>query len=82
MTDLPKAVIVEWKDAKHGYGWQGGNLLVTVDLPSVFSIGWLLEKNRDGVVLAQTWHEQNHAQTITIPRGMIVQIVDLPLEIS
>lgn len=73
----PKVVCVVWLDAKHEYGWQQGNALVDVDVPVCFSVGFLLEKNRVGVKVAQTWNELNHAQTITIPRGMIVKILEI-----
>jgi hypothetical protein len=67
----PKLVLVEWIDACHApSGWLFGEL-PQVDFKPVYSVGFLIEKRTEGILLAQTWFEGDCANIIAIPRGMI-----------
>lgn len=73
----PKLVLVEWIDACHApSGWQFGND-PPVDFEPVYSIGFLLEKRKQGILLAQTWFEGDCANIIAIPKGMIKKMTTL-----
>jgi len=71
----PAVVLIEWLDAEHEFGWQDGNEL-DEDEPvlNCFTVGWLLKETKTHVKVCQTFSEDNHAQTLVIPRGMIVSI--------
>jgi hypothetical protein len=67
----PKLVLVEWIDACHApSGWLFGES-PQVDFKPVYSVGFLIEKRTEGILLAQTWFEGDCANIIAIPRGMI-----------
>lgn len=72
------AVLIEWLDAEHEFGWQEGNELDD-DEPvlNCFTIGWLMKETKTHVKVCQTLTMDNHAQTLIIPRGMIVSITIL-----
>lgn len=73
----PKLVLIEWIDACHApSGWQFGND-PPVDFEPVYSIGFLLEKRKQGILLAQTWFEGDCANIIAIPKGMIKKMTTL-----
>ena len=73
----PKLVLVQWIDACHApSGWQFGNP-IQVDFDPVYSIGFLIEKRKKGILLAQTWFPQDCANIIAIPNGMITKITVL-----
>ena len=73
----PKLVLVEWIDACHApSGWQFGNA-IEVDFDPVHSIGFLIEKRKEGILLAQTWFDSDCANVIAIPSGMIKKITTL-----
>jgi hypothetical protein len=73
----PKLVLVEWIDACHApSGWQFGNQ-PQVDFEPVYSIGFLIQKKKKGILLAQTWFPGDYANVIAIPKGMIKKITTL-----
>jgi len=73
----PKLVLVQWIDACHApSGWQFGEA-PQVDFEPVYSVGFLIEKRKKGILLAQTWFPQDCANIIAIPRGMITKITVL-----
>jgi hypothetical protein len=73
----PKLVLVEWIDACHAdSGWQFGGK-PDVDFDPVYSIGFLVEKRKQGILLAQTWFPGDYANVIAIPKGMIKKITVL-----
>ena len=56
----PKLVLVEWIDACHApAGWLFGEP-PKVDFKPVYSTGFLLEKRKHGILLAQTWFDGDH----------------------
>jgi hypothetical protein len=70
----PKLVLVEWVDACHApSGWCFGEQ-PQVDFDPVHSVGFLIEKRKEGILLAQTWFEGDCANIIAIPHGMIKNI--------
>jgi hypothetical protein len=70
----PKLVLVEWIDACHApSGWLFGES-PDVDFNPVFSLGFLIQKRKQGILLAQTWFDGDCANIIAIPRGMIKKI--------
>lgn len=74
----PAIVLIEWLDAEHEFGWQEGNELEE-DEPvlTCFTVGWLLKSTKLHVKVCQTFSHNNHAQTLTIPKGMIVSMTTL-----
>lgn len=73
----PQLVLVQWIDACHApSGWQFGES-PQVDFEPVFSVGFLIEKRKKGILLAQTWFPQDCANIIAIPKGMITKITVL-----
>ncbi len=73
----PKLVLVEWIDACHApAGWLFGEP-PQVDFQPVYSTGFLLEKRKHGIVLAQTWFDGDSANIIAIPKGMIKKMTVL-----
>ena len=76
--NTPAAVLIEWLDAEHEFGWQDGNEL-DEDEPvlNCLTIGWLMKETKTHVKVCQTLTMDNHAQTLVIPRGMIVSITIL-----
>ena len=80
---LPRLVIVEWQDAVHHFGWQSGNDFTDVfSLPSVYSVGWVMGEDETGIKLAQSWAKRNHAQIIIIPKGMVVGVTDIQIDLE
>lgn len=73
----PKLVLVEWIDACHApSGWQFGNP-PQVDFEPVYTTGFLMQKHKRGVVIAQTWFDGDYANVIAIPKGMIKKMTVL-----
>jgi hypothetical protein len=74
----PAIVLIEWLDAEHEFGWMDGNdISKSEPVLNCFSVGWLLAKTKHHVRLCQTFSDNNHAQTVVIPVGMIVSITTL-----
>lgn len=77
-VNTPAAVLIEWLDAEHEFGWQEGNELDDDEpILNCFTIGWLMKETKTHVKVCQTLTMDNHAQTLVIPRGMIVSITIL-----
>ena len=73
----PKLVLVEWIDACHApSGWLFGDS-PQVDFKPVYTTGFLLEKRKQGIIVAQTWFAGDCANIIAIPKGMIKKITVL-----
>ncbi len=76
--DTSAIVLVEWLDAEHEFGWQDGNDLSEEEpVLNCFTVGWLMKKTKTHVKVCQTVSPENHAQTLVIPKGMIVSITVL-----
>lgn len=74
----PAIALVEWLDAEHEFGWQDGNELDEEEpVLNCFTVGWLMKETKTHVKVCQTLAPENHAQTLVIPRGMIVSITVL-----
>ena len=66
----PKLVLIEWIDAYHLDGWQFGAIPVG-NFDPCFTVGFLMDDKKDGVLIAQTWFDGDCANLIGIPRKMI-----------
>jgi hypothetical protein len=66
----PDLVVVEWVDAYHLDGWRFGEPTKATFDPC-WTVGFLVDKTKDGVAIAQTWYEDDMANIISIPKGMI-----------
>lgn len=77
-VNTPEIVLIEWLDAEHEFGWQEGNDLDDEE-PTLtcYTVGWLLKQTKTHVKVCQTFSADNHAQTLVIPKGMIVAITTL-----
>lgn len=74
----PAIVLIEWLDAEHEFGWQEGNEVEDGEpVLTCFTIGWLMKQTKLHVKVCQTFSHDNHAQTLTIPKGMIVHMTTL-----
>lgn len=74
----PAVVLIEWLDAEHEFGWQEGNEIDENEpVLTCFTVGWLLKQTKLHVKVCQTFSHDNHAQTLTIPKGMIVNMTVL-----
>lgn len=74
----PAIVLVEWLDAEHEFGWMDGNEIEEQEpVLNCFTVGWLLKKTKTHIRVCQTFSHNNHAQTLVIPKGMIVSITVL-----
>ena len=74
----PPLLLIHWYDAHHEFGWLEGNEdPEPVEIPLVYSIGWLISQNQQGIRICQSWTFDNHAQTLTIPSRMIEKIIHL-----
>ena len=74
MTRTP-LVVVEWSDAAHEFGWiEGDGKQESDELTIVTSVGFLLHKSKGQVKICQTVAPGSHAQTLSIPRGMVKSI--------
>ena len=75
MDDRLRVVEVEWIDADHGNSWELDSDVTVKKTPkSVFSVGYLLESNEQGVSMAATrdMATKNVNGAGFIPRGCIV----------
>lgn len=74
----PAIALIEWLDAEHEFGWQEGNDLDDEE-PTLncYTVGWVLKQTKTHVKVCQTFSNDNHAQTLVIPKGMIVSITTL-----
>ena len=83
-AERPPLLLIHWYDAHHEFGWLDGNEdPEPVEIPLVYSVGWLISQNEKGVRICQSWTDDNHAQTLTIPARMIEKILRIdpsPLE--
>lgn len=71
----PKLVLVRWIDAYHLDGWMFGDVEITAD--PCWTTGFLVKKNKKGVLIAQTWFPGDMANLIFIPHGMIQEMTPL-----
>ena len=70
-------VEVHWKEAQTGHGWEHEEDL-TVEIPIVITVGFLIKENDDGLVIASSVGTDRHSNArITIPKGMVVTRKDL-----
>jgi hypothetical protein len=77
----PQIVLIEWTDAAHEFGWMEGNDVKPVDIDlTCLSVGWVLAKTSKYIKLCQTYSDDNHAQTIIIPRAMVKNITSMKKE--
>lgn len=66
----PDLVVVEWVDAYHLDGWRFGEPS-KAEFDLCWTVGFLIDKTKDGVSIAQTWYPNDVANVIAIPKGMI-----------
>jgi len=69
----PKLVLIEWIDAYHLDAWQFG-AAPKADFDPCWTVGFLMDETKQGVIVAQTWFDQDCANLIAIPKGMIKTI--------
>ena len=72
----PKLVLIEWIDAYHQDGWQFGTIPVA-NFDPCFTVGFLMDNTKEGVVIAQTWFDGDCANLIGIPKKMITKMTVL-----
>jgi len=72
-------VLVKWVDAFHlDQGWLFGSANeLEFDASPVWTSGFLIKEDKKGVLIAQTWFQDDCANIIGIPRGMIIEITKL-----
>jgi hypothetical protein len=72
----PKLVLIEWIDAYHLDAWQFGAVPVA-DFNPCWTVGFLMDETKQGVMVAQTWFPGDCANIIAIPKGMIKKLTVL-----
>lgn len=79
MKKQPKMVLVRWRDAVHEFGWIDDDSKDKDGEDMCISVGFLLKSNTKLVKLAMTLGEGDDevAQTLQIPRGMIEDVREL-----
>ena len=75
MKPLPTLVWVEWLDSSSSAGWHTAQAAIS-EAGLVRSVGWLVRKDKDILVLAISFEEdpavpQNFCSVMSIPRGCI-----------
>ena len=76
MSTDKRLVIVEWIDAGCDSSWQNEGTVLTC--PKVWTSGWLLHQDEETVMIGATvCANGDFNQTMTIPSGMVKQILDL-----
>ena len=76
MTTDKRLVIVTWIDAGCDASWQNEGTVLTC--PTVYTAGWLLHQDSETIMIGATvCTNGDFNQTMTIPAGMIREIVDL-----
>lgn len=79
----PAIVLIEWLDAEHEFGWQDSNDMDDKEeVLNCFTVGWLIKETKTQVKVCQTFSLDNHAQTLTIPKGMIIHTTVLQQPIA
>jgi hypothetical protein len=66
----PKLVLVQWIDAYHLDGWQFG-AIPSAKFDPCWSVGFLMDETKEGIILAQTWFDGDCGNLIGIPKKMI-----------
>jgi hypothetical protein len=77
LKNIPKCVLISWLDACHEFGWQEGNDDIKSEVVPCVTIGWLLGESDESIKVCQTWTVDNHAQTIVIPKGMVLYVTEV-----
>ena len=72
----PKLVLIEWIDAYHLDAWQFGRIPVA-EFDPCWTVGFLMDETKQGVIVAQTWFDGDCANLIGIPKGMIKKLTVL-----
>ena len=72
----PKLVLIQWIDAYHLDGWQFGEVPMA-NFDPCWSVGFLMDDVKEGVLIAQTWFEGDCANLIGIPKRMIKKMTVL-----
>ena len=72
----PQIVIVQWIDAYHKDGWAFGEP-ISIEADPCWTTGFLIEKNKKGLLIAQTWFPGDVANLIFIPNGMIEKVTEV-----
>lgn len=73
----PAFALVEWVDAECAASWQDHAALDSYKLPVVFHVGWIIQKGKDRVSLAQGTSGGQYCNVIHIPAGMVKRIKKL-----
>lgn len=68
--------VVEWEDAAHEFGWQEG-VIPEPKTVIVRSVGYVIKRTKKHILLAQSIAEDNHAQTLQIPKGMVIKVKNI-----
>lgn len=74
---LPKIVAIHWLDAVAGAGWTEHD--EAPEPSTIYSVGFLVKKTRSAVTIATSVGatDSEHNGSMTVPRGMIIKMVDL-----
>lgn len=71
-----KPVLVAWDDAAHQFGWLDGEEVEVQD-SIVHTVGWLLKRTDQMLIIGQSLTGGGHAQTLQIPAGMVRSVTFL-----
>ena len=69
-----KIVLVDWVDSTSIQGWEEG---CDMGLCECRSVGYLIKKTKDKVILAQSLNDHTYYNKFAIPRGCVTSITEL-----
>lgn len=70
----PDLVLITWDDAYTEDGWQDREAYKPAEPQICHTVGYVMEKNRKSIVVAQTISENQTGARWRIPRGMVIKI--------
>tara|TARA_R100000687_G_scaffold29712_1_gene24694 strand:+ start:58 stop:297 length:240 start_codon:yes stop_codon:yes gene_type:complete len=71
----PRLVTVEWRDILGTSGWEKPS---EVDPPTLWTVGYLIKKNKEVIKIASTKDEKGEWTTITaFPAGCVKKITNI-----
>jgi hypothetical protein len=79
-VDPPVAALVTWLDASMLSGWFGSRDEIIVEPLKMKTLGWLIHRDKNIVVLAMTFGEYKSGELLIIPAGCVQEINLLPPE--
>ena len=74
-----KIVLVEWVDSYFGRGWSDNDVLIeeTKEKFVCTSVGWLMNENKDFILIVPHRSKNQGSGNITIPKSCVISMKTL-----